>query len=127
MQISGEQLALIWFWISFTGALWIPASWLLLSIFTPQILLEKYFKEPHFTLTETILMAQFPGFLLRTAIFGWLLVLPKLDKKRKIKEVERYMPLWYAIALKLFTIITMTILFLFVFLMGLLFFMEPDT
>ncbi len=81
MQLIGEKLAFLYFIVMFAGALWIPVTWLLLSIFTPKKLLNKYFKEPHFTLTETILMAQFPGFLLRTGIFGWLLLFPSLDKK----------------------------------------------
>ncbi|MGH1440262.1 MAG: hypothetical protein ACRBBR_09150 [Cellvibrionaceae bacterium] len=71
MQVTGEQLAFVLFAVMFTGVLWIPLSWILLSIFTPKALLDKYFKEPHFTLTETIMMAQFPGFLIRTGIFAW--------------------------------------------------------
>jgi hypothetical protein len=81
-----------------------PLSWLLLSIFTPKELLNKYFKEPHFTITETIMMKEFPGFLLRTGIFGWLLLFPRLDKKRKIKNIHEYIPQWYHIALNTFTI-----------------------
>lgn len=126
MQITGEQLAAVLFAVMFAGIVWMPLTWLLLSIFTPKTLLEKYFKEPHFTLTETILMAQFPGFLLRTVIFGWLLVLPTLGKKRKIKEVKHYVPRWYAVALRLFIIACMVSLFLIVVLMGVLLIMEPD-
>ncbi|MBX2807639.1 MAG: hypothetical protein KTR20_03320 [Cellvibrionaceae bacterium] len=66
-----------------TPAGWITAlAWLLLSIFTPKTLLDNYFKERHFTLTETIMMRGFPGFLLRTTIFAWALLLPSLDKPR---------------------------------------------
>ena len=78
-----------------------PATWLLLSIFTPKSLLERYFKEPHFTLTETYMMREFPGFLIRTGIFGWLLVLPSVDRKRNIKNVRDFIPLWYAIGLRI--------------------------
>ncbi len=88
----------------FAGILWMPVSWLLLSIFTPKALLDKYFKEPHFSLTETVMMKQFPGFLIRTAIFGWLLLFPSLDKKRNIKAVSNYMPRWYIVALNSFTV-----------------------
>ncbi len=78
-----------------------PITWVLLSMFTPKVLLDKYFKEPHFTLTETIMLAQFPGFLIRTGIFGWLLLLPRVgaNGKRKISNVKDYMPRWYRIAL----------------------------
>ncbi len=48
------------------------------------------------------MMRQFPGFLIRTAIFGWLLVFPSLDKKRNIKNIHQFMPLWYSILLKVY-------------------------
>ncbi len=104
MQLVGEKLFLIFFWVCFIGLLWMPITWLLLSIFTPKKLLDKYFKEPHFSLTETIMLKEFPGFLMRTAIFGWLLIFPSLDKKRNIKNVSSYMPRWYAIALNVFNV-----------------------
>jgi hypothetical protein len=81
-----------------------PATWLLLSIFTPKQLLEKYFKEPHFTLTETIMLREFPGFLIHISVFGWAILTPKLGEKRKIWNVKKYMPCWYYMALKIFMI-----------------------
>ena len=112
MQITGHELFLFTFWAMFSWLLWGPVTWLLLSIFTPKSLMEKYFKEPHFTLTETYMMRGWPGFLLRTGIFGWLLLIPSVDKKRNIKEVRKYMPLWYAIGLRILIIGSMAILFL---------------
>ncbi len=48
-------------------------------------------------------MAQFPGSLLRTAIFGWMLVFPKLgNKKRRISNVKDFMPPWYRMALRVY-------------------------
>ncbi len=114
MQITGHQIFIVWFWITFFFVLWAPITWLLLSIFTPKTLLDKYFKEPHFTVVETIFMAQFPGFLMRTAMFGWALFFPSLTKKRKIKDPIKYMPRWYAITLKVLVVgvgITMIIFF----------------
>lgn len=125
MQITGEQLASVFFTVMIAGVLWMPTTWLLLSIFTPKTLLDKYFKEPHFSLTETILMAQFPGFLIRTGIFSWLALIPSLDKKRKIKNIEHYMPRWYSFALKGFMLGVIITMFLFLSLMGILFLMEP--
>lgn len=125
--MTGEQLASIYFSILISGILWMPASWLLLSIFTPKILLEKYFKEPHFTLAETVLMAQFPGFLMRTAMFGWTLFFPSLaERKRKIKHIEQYMPCWYAIALKCFIIGVSLTMLLILSLLGILLLIKPD-
>ncbi len=124
MQITGEQLATVFFIVMFAGVLWMPITWLLLSIFTPKTLLDKYFKEPHFTVVETIFMAQFPGFLIRTGIFAWLALLPSLDKKRKIKDVAKYVPHWYAIALKIFIVGVAITMLLFFSLMGILFLMD---
>ncbi len=110
MPITGEQLALFYFTVLFSGILWMPA-WIVLSILTPKKLLNHYFKESHFTPTETIMMAQFPGFLLRTAIFGWLLVFPKLGRrKRRISNVKDYMPRWYRLALNILTFHALLIL-----------------
>ena len=112
MQTLGHTLFLVTFWTALIGVLWIPITWLLLSIFTPKSLLEKFFKEPHFTLTETFMMRGYPGFLIRTSIFGWLLLIPSVDKKRNIKEIRRYMPLWYAVALRFFIVGSMSTLFI---------------
>ncbi len=103
MQTLGEQLAFFLFAVVFSGLLWMPA-WLLLSIFTPKALLKNYFKEPHFTPTETILLAQFPGFLFRTVIFAWAVVAPKLGEKRRIGNVKEHMPRWYRVALKILVV-----------------------
>jgi len=112
MSINAHQIFLVFFGTCVITILWMPISWLLLSIFTPKVLLEKYFKEPHFTLTETVMMKSFPGFLLRTGIFGWLLLFPSLDKKRNIRDISDYMPKWYAVSLNVFTIVVMISVFL---------------
>ena len=121
-----DFLFLVAMLIAIAGVLWIPITWYLLSAFTPKKLLEKYFKEPYFSLTETILMAQFPGFLIRTGIFGWVILLPSLDKKRNIRGIIHDMPLWYRIALNILIVGAMASGFLIFFLMGILFLMEPS-
>ncbi|MGH1440260.1 MAG: hypothetical protein ACRBBR_09140 [Cellvibrionaceae bacterium] len=125
-QSTFDFLFLVLIIITIAGLLWIVPVWLLLSFFTPKSLLEKYFKEPHFTLTETILMAQFPGFLIRTGIFGWLLVIPRVDRKRNIKNVKDYIPFWYEMSLKMFIVGSMMTFFLFLSLMAFLWFFKPS-
>ncbi|MEJ2680768.1 MAG: hypothetical protein P8176_08455 [Gammaproteobacteria bacterium] len=127
MQITGEDLATVFFTVMIAGVLWMPTTWLLLSIFTPKKLLEKYFKEPHFSLAETILMARFPGFLIRTGIFAWLALRPSLDKKRNIKNVKAYMPRWYELALKSFMIGVIMTMTLFFGLMAILLLIPPES
>ena len=127
MSVTPAVLTMIMIWAAIVAVLWIPLTWLLLSVFTPKSLLDRYFKEPHFTLTETYMMREFPGFLMRTSIWGWALVLPFLDRKRKIKNIRFYMPLWYAIGLRVLTVgVTMTGVIL-LGLMGVLFLLEDYT
>ncbi len=102
MQVISENLFLIFVLSCVIAITWLPILWLALSIFTPKSLLEKYFKEPHFTIYETIFMKEFPGFLVRTGVFGWLLVFPFLDRKRNIKCINEYSPRWYCLFLKIF-------------------------
>ena len=104
MPITAHLVFLFIFWLAFIGIIWIPIAWLLLSAFTPKSLLDRYFKEPHFTLAETHMMREFPGSLIRTTIWGWLLLLPSVDRKRNIKDVRSYIPLWYAVALRFFIV-----------------------
>ena len=124
MQSLGESLAFVLFSVVFAGILWIPATWTILTYLTPKKLLEKYFKEPHFTQTEIIFMSLFPAKLIRTSIFGWILLFPSLDRKRKIRDCRELMPLWYKVALNFLTIGTMTSLFLFLSIMGILLLMN---
>ena len=107
MSVTPHSLFLFMIWLMVVSVIWIPTLWLTLSIFTPKQLLERYFKEPHFTLTETYMLREFPGFLVRTAIWGWAVVLPSFDRKRKIKNAQDYMPLWYALVLKVYILGTM--------------------
>lgn len=104
MQELGHHLFLFSFFTGLIGLLWIPPLWLILSIFTPKKLLDQYFKQPHFSQTETVLMASFPGFLMRTVIFGWLVLIPSLDRKRELRGCIKVMPRWYRVALRIFII-----------------------
>lgn len=75
--------------------------WLLITIFVPKSLIQTYFREPHFTLNETIFLARYPGSLFRTVIFGWSLVLKPFGYTgfRKLDGARQAMPTWYAYSL----------------------------
>lgn len=106
--------------IMIAGIVIIPPLWALLTIFAPKKLLDRFFKEPHFTSTEIIVMAHFPASLMRTSMFSWVLLLQPygFKTKRKISNLDDYMPKWYAFALRFlaiyvaFTIISIIILFI---------------
>lgn len=110
MQISQDTfniLFLTMIFMSMGGIIIIPIIWVLLTLLTPKSLLDTYFKEPHFNMLELAFMNRLPSSLFRTAIFGWVTLLPFLDKKRKIKDCYKVMPTWYLISLKVFILISM--------------------
>lgn len=100
----GRTLFLFLFGIMVSVILVVIPLWIILTVYTPRSLLDRYFKEPHFTLAETIMMSQFPGSFMRTSIFAWLLLLQPFGFKttRKMSHLEEYMPKWYEILLKFF-------------------------
>lgn len=97
--------------------------WAFLTITAPKMLLDRFFKEPHFTANEVIIMSEFPASLMRTSMFAWLLLLQPYGFKttRQISNLDEYMPKWYAFASRFltiyvaFTIISIVLLFIVLF------------
>lgn len=83
--------------------LWLPIL-LLITLATPRDLLEKYFRTPHFNAGELIVFGSFPGFFMRTAIFGRLFLTPKAVKGRSMEGFVEDAPKWYRVAVMIFTI-----------------------
>jgi hypothetical protein len=93
-----EFIALYCIASAFFGLAVVAPVWLLLSIFTPKALLDRYFKEPHFSLTETIMLRGFPGFWIRTSIFAWTILFPAKSQGRQMKNIREIAPLWYKLS-----------------------------
>ena len=70
VQLIFDKLSLFAIYQAVVGLLIVPISWLIISYIIPKKLLELYFKNPHFGPTELILLAQFPGSLMRGAGFA---------------------------------------------------------
>lgn len=71
-----------------------PVLWLI-QLITPKKIVDRYFKQPHFNLGETIVLATFPGSLFRTAI---LLSSCVSERHRRGRQLENYLtvvPRWY--------------------------------
>lgn len=113
MQITTASITFFLILFCFGNLLVLPTLWLTLSILTPKKLLDKYFKEPHFSLTETYMMREFPGFLFRTTIWAWVLTFPKLDKNRKLSQIKNFIPVWYGLGLKALLFFSTSFLFIF--------------
>lgn len=120
MPVTSSLLALIMFKVAIIGVIAYPTLWLILSLTTPKRLLTRYFKQPHFTLVETYMMREFPGFLIRTMMWAGALIFPRLYRNRGMSNVQHDMPLWYAIALRVLFYGGCIILLVFFGLMGLL-------
>ena len=101
MQLTGTHLAGIYFFLIFTY-IWMPFAWLLMRFLTPKVLVEHYFKQPHFTSAELVLFSHFPGTLMRTGIFMNLCLWPSKGKRRQMSDLTKYAPPWYIFACKCF-------------------------
>ena len=82
---------------AFAGLLWFPVI-LVVTLVTPKILLNKYFKQPHFNAGELIVFGSFPGFFMRTALFCRLYLTPKAVKGRNLDGFVEDSPKWYRMA-----------------------------
>ncbi len=115
MLVTIQDFASAFFILGVFAFFYVPIFWFFLSIITPKKVLNQYFREPHFSLTEIHLMREFPGFLIRTAIFGWITVFPSLDRKRNLKNLPNELPVWYSVLLQLLIISSQLLLLIFIF------------
>lgn len=109
MQISsdlGYILAVTCFSLLVFGGASILLLGSILAILTPKKLLEKYFKEPHFSQLELEFMSGIPGGYFRTMVFAWTVIRPtKSHVKRNIADCHKVMPKWYFYSLKALLVI----------------------
>ena len=119
MQIGVDIIAiLVYFYfgtIFFILLVYAPLTFIF-TTFTPRVVMENYFREPYFTLTETYMLRQFPGSFFRTNVFGWSLLIPRLSKKRGLDKMRGNVPKWFewglrfstfCIAICIFNIVTL--------------------
>lgn len=85
------------FYGMFVWFVW-PILLLVVTLVTPQGLLDKYLKEPYFNKGELIAFAAFPTFFMRTALFCRLYLTPKAVKGRKLYGFVEDSPKWYKVS-----------------------------
>jgi len=118
MQLGGVEIAFmsaeffgaIMLFLGFTGIIWLPITWITLSLLTPKILIETYFKEPHFSKAELALFSVFPGTLGRTGIFMGSCFQERYRRNRQLEDFLDLVPTWYVRASKIFAFFTMVYL-----------------
>lgn len=64
-------------------------------LITPKVIVESYFKQPHFNSGEIYLLAEFPGVLMRTLIFMSACFNPRYRKGRQLDQYLVVVPVWY--------------------------------
>lgn len=109
-QETGTTLFYIMFTIMAFGIFFLIILWPIITFMTPKKLINNYFKEPYFNRNELQLMNSFPLSLYRTAIFGWVIIFPFLDKRRQIKHCKEVMPIWFKICLYMLCLYTILLL-----------------
>ena len=112
MSVIIYKIGIFWLWLGVAG-LGIFPSWLVMRFITPQKLLSRYFREPHFTPTELIFFAQYPGSMIRAMIFVWACVKPHWTRKRKLDDMLEHAPAWYVMTAKIYVLLIACYAFLF--------------
>ena len=97
VQLIFDQLSEFYFYWGVVIVCLVPISWFIISYTIPKKLLERYFKAPHFGPSELVLMAQFPGSLLRGSIFNASCIIPSKGQRRKMTDVPDHAPKWFII------------------------------
>ncbi len=77
----------------------------IMHILMPKKVLETYFKEPHFSITEITMFTGIPFGYMRTAMFMRALAFPSSGKRRGVENAYKLAPVWYCKASKYFIII----------------------
>ena len=77
---------------------------LIMRFITPRHLVERYFKEPHFTRGELVMFRHFPGSIVRTLLFMYACwVSKKRCERRQLTDFAEVAPRWYVITSTVFT------------------------
>ncbi len=76
----------------------------IMHILMPKKILENYFKEPHFSITEITMFTGIPFGYMRTATFMRALAFPASGKRRGVENAYKLAPVWYCKVSKYFII-----------------------
>ena len=93
--LSAGFFTAVGLFLAFTGLVWLPTVWVAMLLLTPKTLVQKYFKEPHFSKAELGLLSVFPGTLGRTGIFMGACFQERYRKNRKLEGYLEHVPKWY--------------------------------
>ncbi|PCH60009.1 MAG: hypothetical protein COC05_05390 [Gammaproteobacteria bacterium] len=94
--------------ILFLGFRRLPVASIAMLLLTPKILVETYFKQPHFSKFELGALSVFPGTLVRSDIFMASTFQERYRRNRKLEGFLDLVPTWFSRASKIFVFFSMT-------------------
>ncbi len=95
--MSVISMALIFEFLLYTF-LWVWLNFVLIFIIhflMPKNILETYFKEPYFKLSEITAFSGFPFYYIRTLMFMRILGFPSSGGKRGVEKAYETVPVWF--------------------------------
>ena len=122
MTLFDDILAITFIALLFSGMLGLILIFIM-HILMPKKVLETYFKEPHFSITEITMFTGIPFGYMRTAMFMRALAFPASGKRRGVENAYKLAPVWYCKVSKYFIIIYVPLMALMV-LLGLIVFIR---
>lgn len=79
------------------------ASWWILTWITPESVLERYLRPPHFCEFESFVYRHHhPTTLIRTNLFSFAIAIPFFRRFRKLGDIQKNVPLWFNIACRIY-------------------------
>ena len=103
MVLFDEILLKTFIALLFSGMLGLVLIFIM-HILMPKKVLETYFKEPHFSITEITMFTGIPFGYMRTAMFMRALAFPSSGKRRGVENAYKLAPVWYCKVSKYFIV-----------------------
>lgn len=95
MQVDVPQILSTMLFVSWIGCMAFLSGVFILHFFVPKILLERYFKFPHFSEAEIQFFTGGVAAYIRTVMFMRLVSKPACGKKRNLMRVHQDSPCWF--------------------------------
>jgi len=95
MWITPYDLAFVMFSLMISYVVLFPLFFLIMALLMPRNVVERYFREPHFSRSEQAVYTAVPFSFMRVVSMAWLIAFPRFGRKRKMTDVHQYCPNWY--------------------------------
>jgi hypothetical protein len=97
MQVDVPQILSTTLFVAWVGCMAFLSGVFVVHFFVPKILLERYFKPPHFSEAEIQFFTSGVAAYIRTVMFMRLVSKPACGKKRNLMGVHQDSPSWFVL------------------------------